>query len=97
MKNNERLLNKKILVLDRHLMELSKNFSNDTRDWEILRIKHKQEVQLVGLLLFSDWNQQSQDIFQLSYSHKKKCVALKISQSREIAILDAILSGQVLN
>lgn len=97
MRKKSKLLNRRILVLDRHLIELSENLSNNTKDWKELRIKHKKEVQLVGLSLFPNWYEQYQDISHLVDYHKERCNALKLRQIREIAILDELLKVESLN
>ena len=97
MKSKTRLLNRRILLLDRHLLELGQNFFNDAKDWRTLRSMHREEIQLIGFMLFSAWDQQYEEVYHLADLHVKKSVNLKLSQGRELALLDKLLRIERLN
>ena len=50
----------------RHLIERKSMLVSEVQAWHELRIRHKQAIQKVGLLNFTAWNQQKEEIQELS-------------------------------
>lgn len=72
------------LLISKHLVERCKNAANDVNDWRLLRIKHQEEIQVIGLLNFDKWESQRISIAQLGSAQLEKLVALKERQRKQL-------------
>ncbi|MCC5612792.1 hypothetical protein LC612_40420 [Nostoc sp. CHAB 5834] len=71
------------LLVFKHLLERSKNYTSDAADWDQLMIRHRDEVEMTGLTKFNGWDQQRNNIAQLKSFQFEKRVVLEERQRKE--------------
>lgn len=68
-----------------HLLEQGRNGATNTKEWRDLRIVHRNEVKLIGLMAFSpeDWQRQAKRVASLRTEQRLRLIALLVQQSVE--------------